>query len=310
MLLETIDCEYLNPKFAAAYLLISGREAAFIETNTAHAVPKMLQALKNHELDPEQVRYIIITHVHLDHSAGASALVRSCPRATLVAHPRAAKHLIDPTRLVQSARKVYGDEAFERLYGDIQPIPSDRVKIVEDGEKLPFGSGELSFLHTRGHANHHMAIHVPALSGIFTGDAFGLAYPALQNQGLVILPTTSPTEFDPEEAKRSVDRIIATGAKRAFLTHFGEIRDLETAGTQLRQHIEFSGNLMIRAMESGTQGQALSQFCERELRGYFVSYLESRNIQFTPEKWELLRLDLELNAAGIDAAAERRTKEH
>src|SRR5690606_33155614 len=109
------------------YLLIDGDEAAFVETNTSLAVPRMLDALAAQHLAPEQVRWVIITHVHLDHAGGASALLQACPNATLLAHPRAARHAIDPSRLVQSATSVYGAERFARLYGTIEPVEATRV---------------------------------------------------------------------------------------------------------------------------------------------------------------------------------------
>src|SRR4051812_2894369 len=111
----TIDCNYLAPEFAASYLLHQDGQAAFVDNNTAHAVPLLLAQLRREGLAPEQVAYVIITHVHLDHAGGTSVLMKACPNATLLAHPRATKHIIDPAKLVASARKVYGDALFEKL---------------------------------------------------------------------------------------------------------------------------------------------------------------------------------------------------
>ena len=177
----TIDTHYLGrSEFAAAYLIVDGDRAAFIDNNTNAAVPRLLAALDDHGLTPAQVAYIIITHVHLDHAGGTSALAAACPDATVIAHPRAAPHVIAPERLVESASAVYGATEFKRLYGTIEPVPADRVRSMEDEEVLAFGARELTFLHTRGHANHHFCVADSATGVIFTGDAFGLAYPALQ----------------------------------------------------------------------------------------------------------------------------------
>jgi glyoxylase-like metal-dependent hydrolase (beta-lactamase superfamily II) len=151
---QTIDCDYIRPNFAAAYLLREGNRAAFIDNNTAHSVPLLLKALENSGLTPEQVDYVIITHVHLDHAGGSSALMKACPNAKLLAHPRAVPHVVDPRRLIAGARAVYGDETFEKLYGVIEPIAAERVRAVNDGEAIIWGAKMLRFFHTRGHANH------------------------------------------------------------------------------------------------------------------------------------------------------------
>src|SRR5262249_54286000 len=148
-------------------------------------------------LGPEAVDYLIVTHVHLDHAGGSSLLMRECPNARLLAHPRAIPHLVDPSKLVASARQGYGDAEFEKLYGRIDPIEAGRVRAMDDGSRLGWAGAELEFLHTRGHANHHFCILLSESGkprSIFTGDSFGLAYPELQQSGLFIFPSTSPTD--------------------------------------------------------------------------------------------------------------------
>lgn len=302
----TIDCQYLRPRFAASYLLLEEESAAFVENNTAHSVPLLLDALLKEGRRPEQVRYLIVTHVHLDHAGGSSALMRACPNATLLAHPRAAPHLIDPARLVTSARKVYGDAVFRELYGEITPIDSRRVRVMGDGETLRFGSRNLRFIHTRGHANHHFCIHDDRSDAVFTGDSFGLAYPDLQGHGLFIFPSTSPTDFLPSEARVGIRRILETGASRAFLTHFGEITRLEEAARQLGEHLDFSERLLNEVAASGIEGGELASVCERRLRAHLRNSLRKRGLPAEDAGiWELLQLDLKLNAEGIAHAAEK-----
>lgn len=302
----TVDCRYFRPEFAASYLLADGEEAAFIDNNTTHALPLLLEALAREGLRPEQVRYAIITHVHLDHAGGSSALMTACPQAELLAHPKAAPHLIDPSRLIASARKVYGDAVFERLYGQIHPIDASRVRSLQDGEQVALGSGELTFLHTRGHANHHFCIHDPATRSIFTGDAFGLVLPALQRTGTFAFPSTSPTEFDPVEARGSIGRVLATGAARAFPTHFGEVRDLAGVATQLNAHLDFSEKLLAE-MESGALSDAeVDAACEARTREHYWASLKARGIPVSSDVRELLEMDLRLNGAGIAHVAKKR----
>lgn len=302
--LITIDSEYVRPGLAACYLRVQGDEAAFIETNTSHAVPLLLRALEEAELAPEQVRWVIVTHAHLDHAAGASALLAACPEAQLVAHPRAARHLIDPTRLVASAKGVYGEEIFAKLYGSIDPIPAERVREVEDGDTLPLGDATFRFLHTRGHANHHFVVHDPARDTVFTGDTFGLAYPSLQRAGRFVFASTSPTDFDAEAANESVDRILDLGTSTACLTHYGEIDDLQTAAKQLHRWIDLSGELVDRALTLSDE-EAQSVLAER-LEKEMEAAARERGLVLDEDDRALLSLDLGINVQGLIVAARRK----
>lgn len=304
---QTIDCHYLGrPGFAAAYLIIEGDRAAFVENNTTHAVPYLLAALKRAGLSPEQVEYALVTHVHLDHAGGSSALLEACPNATLVAHPRAARHLVDPSRLVASATAVYGEEAFRRMYGEIRPIPQARVRTAEDGLRLTFGSRELTFFHTRGHANHHLCIHDSKSNGIFTGDAFGLAYPALQHRGTFAFPSTSPTDFDPGEARAVVRQIAGWGADRVFPTHYGEHEDVAGIASQLLEDLDFSAALHDEVARPDLSPQAREAHCRAALEKRFAERLQRRGIASDEAVRDLLALDLDLNAQGIAWAAGRK----
>jgi glyoxylase-like metal-dependent hydrolase (beta-lactamase superfamily II) len=308
----TIDCDYVYPRFAAAFLMVEGDEALFVENNTAHSVPRLLEALKQQGLSSEQVRYLIITHVHLDHAGGSQALMKACPNATLLAHPRAAPHVIDPSKLVASARKVYGDAEFSRLYGEIGPIDAARVRSMGDGEELRFGSKILRFIHTRGHANHHFCVLVSGSKGpesVFTGDSFGLAYPDLQGHGLFIFPSTSPTDFDPDEARKSIGRIAGSGAKKAYLTHFGEVNQLQRAADQLRAYLDEAEPLYRRMIETpeGERGDAdLTKDCAERISQYLGQ--QYRKLGGSPDQrfFDLLKLDIELNAAGMVFAAKKK----
>ena len=307
--LITIDCEYLKPKFAAAYLRVdrSGEKprALFVENNTAHAVPLLLRALAEEGLTPDQVEYLIITHVHFDHAGGTSELMKVCPNAQLLAHPKAAPHMIDPSRLVASAREVYGDAVFDQLYGTVGPVPADRVRVMADGEELAFGATKLRFIYTRGHANHHFCVFDSELEAIFTGDSFGLAYPALQPCGLFIFPSTSPTGYHAVEAKLSIDKILNSGARRAFLTHYGEVTDLPAAAAQLRADLDFSETLQKKGREIYLQKNVpeteheLTELFINELHDYYRGRIQKLGLKDSPEVWDLLKLDLDLNASGI-----------
>jgi glyoxylase-like metal-dependent hydrolase (beta-lactamase superfamily II) len=257
----TIDCNYMYPLFAASYLMIEGDSAAFFETNTTHAVPLLLSALKASGLEPEQVQYIVVTHVHLDHSGGATLLAQMCPNATILAHDKAAKHIIDPEKLVKGAIDIYGEADFQRLYGEISGIEPSRVRVMKDGEKLPFGNRELKFIYTAGHAWHHFCIYDSGTDGVFTGDSFGLGYPLLNKGGpAFIFPSTSPAGFDAPEARKSIEKILSTGAKQVYLTHFGVFKDLEKNAESLLGYIDDMEGILNKAIDSEFKGDALEKF--------------------------------------------------
>jgi len=305
--IHTIDCHYLDrPRFAAAYMITEGDEAAFVDNNTAHAVPRLLAALGDAGMTPEQVRYLIVTHVHLDHAGGTSALATACPNATVLVHPRAAGHVIDPAKLIASAKAVYGEERFERLYGKVVPVPETRVREMHDEEHLTFGRRTLTFLHTRGHANHHFCVADDRSGAVFTGDAFGLHYPDLQGPGTFAFPSTSPTGFDAELARQSIRRILGLAPKAIFPTHYGPVTDIVESAGQLMRHLNFAETLLRDARDSDLSDDALEHYIEPRLRDYFAGLFDQHGtLGSTPSAWDLVNLDIELNAQGIAVAARK-----
>ena len=304
---RTIDTNYLgNPRFAACFLLLEGERAAFVETNANAAVPHLLEALAESGRAPEDVDYVIVTHAHLDHAGGASMLMAACPNATLLAHPRAAPHLIDPAKLVASARQVYGEARFAELYGEIAPIPAERVRTMGDNEGLRWGETSLRFLHTRGHANHHFCVLDEGAANIFTGDSFGLRYPALQDEGLVVFPSTSPTDFDPVAARESVARIATCGAERAFLTHFGESSNLGEIANALNCQLDAYEDVLEVADASALEGEELADFVRERVETIFAEEFEGFSFTGDDELRALVDLDIDLNAQGVTFAVEKR----
>lgn len=299
----TIDCEYVMPQLAASYLREESGEVAFIEANTTHAVPKLLAALKTAGLSAEAVKYVIVTHAHLDHAGGTSALMRACPHATLLAHPRAARHLIDPSRLVASAQKVYGEEAFEQLYGRIEAIDAKRVRALEDGERVTLGGAAFQFLHTRGHANHHFVVHDEQRQVVYTGDAFGLVYPALQRSKRFAYPSTSPTDFDGPAAIASVKRVVELKPRAVALTHFGEFEDVEAIAGQLISWLELSTKLAEEGAKSGDETGTLEQRFKWQLDQEFELSASRAGLALTEADRKLIRFDAELNGQGLAFAA-------
>jgi len=296
----TIDCNYLAPQYAAAYLIIEDDRAAFVDNNTVLAMPLLMDALDINGLRPEQVDYAMVSHIHLDHAGGTSALLERCPNATAIVHPRAARHLVNPSRLVASAKAFYGEETFRERYRTIEPVEADRVRAVEDGETLDFGERTFTFLHTLGHARHHMCIHDSGANAVFTGDSFGLAFPIMQGGTKPFLVGSSaPTDFDPVEARKSIRRIVNTGAERAYLTHFGEVEPVGDAAEQVLRSIDSMERIMNEAAAANLTGDEFIAFCEQAVRKAFADHAADCGVQLTDAGWRILDHEVFLNSRGI-----------
>ncbi len=304
----TIDCD-VTSQFTGAYLRVAGDECAFIETHTSHAVPKLLSALATAGKRPEDVRWVVVTHAHLDHAAGASAMMSACPNAVLLAHPRAARHLIDPAKLITGATAVYGEARFKQLYGSIDPIPAARVRSLEDQAGFELGDARLRVLHTAGHANHHFVIHDPALNCVYTGDSFGLVYPALQKHGRFAMASTSPTNFNAPEARRSVERIVGLGAAWACLTHFDAYPDVAAIGEQVTAWVDRAEAWVDEAAQGDEPLEAMTARLAKAWRAAVATESERRGLGFGEAEYRVLALDLELNAQGLAYVANERRQE-
>lgn len=304
----TIDTHYILPQFAASYLLVENQNACFIETNTNNALPHLLKSVEDIKLKPENVQYIIITHVHLDHAGGVSAAIDAFPNAKVICHPRASKHIIDPTKLIKSATSVYGEDSFKKLYGLIKPVDEKKVMSMDDHSELKFGDGVLKFIHTRGHANHHFCIIDEGTSSIFTGDSFGVCYPQLQDKGLFIFPSTSPTDFDPDLAIESIKKIVNTNANTAYPTHYGPITKVKEAGEQLIQHLKFNKDLLnelVIKIKSNPESITDHTEIKKDLIKYYKNYLQNLGWNWDSKIENFLELDLDINAQGLLYAANK-----
>lgn len=292
--ISTIDCHYIRPQFAAAFLLCENGRGIFVENNTAHSLPHLLRELELQKLSAENVDYLIVTHAHLDHAGGTSALLAHCKNAKVIGHPKAIKTLANPERLVQSAKKVYGEKAFKDLYGDLQAIPQSQLESVNDGHTLKWQNRTFTFFYTLGHASHHLCIFDSKSRGVFTGDSFGLCYPELQKDSVFCLPSTSPIDYDPTEAIASVQKVISFQPKKLFLTHFGEVIHIAAAQKSLIENLSFHEAQYQWALNHLHLEDKLSSAIEERLKTFYL------------KNWEFLKMDLKLNAQGIAFAAQKR----
>ncbi|GAB6090411.1 MBL fold metallo-hydrolase [Spirochaeta dissipatitropha] len=308
----TIDCAYIAKEIAASYLVIRGDRAMFIENNTEFAVPVMLDTLRQYGLSPDAVDLVIITHVHLDHAGGSGALMKACPNAKFLCHPRALRHVLDPARLISGARQVYGDARFNELYGNVSPVDRTRAVSVEHNQEIDWEGCLLRFLHTPGHASHHMVIVDPVSDSVFTGDAYGVAYPELQTHGLFLLPTSPPTDFNAELSRQSAELIHQLGCANIYPTHFGRLPKSSDMGLeQLWRGFTLLQGLQCEAESRILEGESnedIQEFCLTAVERYTLGRIADQGISLGSSQKKLLKLDIELNAMGIAFRASRSIK--
>ena len=297
------DTGLVRPGFDAAYLIVEDGQGAFVDTGTAHAVPRLLAAVKYAGLAPEAVAYVLVTHVHLDHAGGAGALMRRLPNAQLIVHPRGARHMIDPAKLIAGATAVYGAEKMLKLFGEIVPVPASRVRQAPEGFSLALRGRELVCLDTPGHARHHFCVHDPASDSVFTGDTFGLSYREFDVDGRpFVLPTTTPVQFDPAALHASVDRLTALSPRRAFLTHFGPIDAVAQCAGELHRRIDHF--VAIARRHAGAPDRpariaaAMTEYLCGELTAQGCALLREDAVA-------LLKTDVILNTQGLEVWLDR-----
>jgi len=306
----TIDCHYLFPKFAASFLKVCNNRGVFIENNTSKAVPHLIDSLKAQGVSPNQVDYLMVTHAHLDHAGGTSLLASLCPEAVVLAHPKAARTLSNPDKIIEGAIRVYGEAKFTELYGHITPLDSHRIRVVSDGERIRWEDRSFLFFYTEGHASHHLCILDEKDQVVFTGDSFGLSYPGLQGKKQLHFPSTSPVDFDFALAQLSIDRIVQCGAQTAFLTHFGPVTELAQTALELKRHLEFHQSLIEEVQTKRISDEEVNRHILGRLEHYFEKELEKVGMENIQEAKELLKLDIELNAAGLAVSCLRQRKKN
>jgi len=301
-----VDTEYLYPGHAAAHIIHDAGRAAFVDVGTNYSVPYLLAALEALGIERGAVDYVFLTHVHLDHAGGAGALMRELPNATAVVHPRGAPHMIDPDKLIAGSKAVYGEERYDKLYGKLVPIPAERVRLAADGDRVRLGGRELELIHTPGHALHHYAVVDPAHASIFSGDTFGISYREFDtDRGAFITPTTTPTQFDPDQLTASIDRMMAYSPESIYLMHYSRVTGLPRLAQSLKAQIaEF-----VRFTERGL-GAADPYFAIRgDMLALWLRLAHEHGVTQTDAQVEaLLKNDLDLNTQGLIVWGERRRK--
>lgn len=249
MRIHTLDLQFQKqPQLIAAYLIECGHELALVETGPGSTLPVLLEGIRGLGFEPEAVKHVFVTHIHLDHAGAAGWWAQQ--GATVFAHPRATPHLIDPSKLVDSAKRIYADR-MDTLWGDMLPAPAERVVALKDGESVKVGRTKFTAIDTPGHARHH---HAFACEGVcFTGDTAGMKLPDCEYLSV----TAAPPQFDPLAYGDSLQRLHAAGFSRLYLTHFGEVSDVAGHLSRYAMRVEQVYECILVLLADGLRGEAL-----------------------------------------------------
>jgi glyoxylase-like metal-dependent hydrolase (beta-lactamase superfamily II) len=245
------------PGGIASYLLPDG---TLVEAGPASTTNALLSALNASGFDLGRITRLLVTHIHLDHAGAAGILLsRHLPNAQVYVHPKGAKHLIDPSKLIASAERLYGTR-MQELWGEILPVPEDRVVVVEDGELI----GTLRAIDTPGHAVHHHAYYDTSSGVVFTGDVAGVR----QGTARYVRPPTPPPELDLDAWSVSIERLRKLEPRRLCLTHFGEFDDVAWHLDDLRSRLFrwrdwLSADLSVEALRQREAGLLTPELVER-----------------------------------------------
>lgn len=281
------------PYRSAAYF-IAEEKPTLIETGSSLSHEILINALAEIGYKPEDLAYVIVTHVHLDHAGGAGQMMQKAKNAKLVVQNRGARHMIDPSRLWNGAKAVYGDD-ITKLFGEMVPVPQEQVLVRNHGETLNLGGRTLTFYDTPGHAKHHFSILDEVADAAYTGDAAGVRY----REGFTgwdfewVMPSTSPVDFDPVAVHNTAELLRSLPFKWVYHTHFGRSPKEEALSETDRCAQELAGLIQSIYRPDISLNEVIA-----ELRTWIVNDLKKRG--FTAGKdIEVLDIDVILDSMGL-----------
>lgn len=301
---STIDADYVQAGTAGFHLMIENGRAAFFDTGTSLSLPNAKAVLKDKGLSSEDVEYVVPTHVHLDHAGGAGAMMRDFPNARLIVHPRGVRHMVDPSKLWQGTIGVYGEERARALYGEVVPVPEERILVAEDNAEIDFQGRSLLFIDTPGHARHHFCVVDRGRRAVFAGDMLGISYRVFDSdRGPFVFPSTTPVQFEPGPFHESVDRIASFDLQYAYLAHFGRIRLSDGIFRALHERVDRFVDIAEETEEAADRESALIE----KLAKYLFNEVKAHGCAIADDKIRMnLAMDVKLNAQGIDVWLKRR----
>ncbi|HET9672785.1 MAG TPA: MBL fold metallo-hydrolase [Actinomycetota bacterium] len=281
-------------RYTAAYLL-DADQPTLVETGPGTSVGPVTRALTRLGLARDDLAHVVVTHIHLDHAGGVGALAERFPSATVWVHERGARHLADPTRLIASTARVWGEREMTELFGPTGPVPAGRLRALRDADAIDLGGRELEVLDTPGHASHHLALVDSRTGVVFTGDALGIHVPDLP----VLRPATPPPEFDLERYVASIERIRGRARSSLLFAHFGPLEDVEATCDLAIRRVRDWTQLVGEAMRDTEDPEELALRLERAALDDIETGAESTlDLQTLEDRLRLLS-SIRMNAQGI-----------
>ena len=293
------DAGYVRPLLAAIHVVEECGRIALIDTGSNDSLENTLTFIRQLGLDADSVDFVILTHIHLDHAGGAGRFMAAFPKAKLVVHQRGARHMAEPSKLVAGVSAVYGADYVAKVYGEIMPIPVERIMPASDGMEISLAGRLLQILDTPGHARHHICIVDQKTNGIFTGDMFGLSYRELDVEGRVfIFPTTTPTQFDPAEMLESINRLLSFKPAAVYLTHYGQLTQVELMGDCLKKHLDALIDIALSHKGAGTERH---EKMKMSLQSYLLDAIAEHGCALSKQRLlDIWETDIELNTQGLE----------
>jgi glyoxylase-like metal-dependent hydrolase (beta-lactamase superfamily II) len=294
-------------RLTSAYLL-EGSEPTLVETGPTTSIEAVTAGLHSLGLQSEDLAHIVVTHIHLDHAGGVGRLSQRFPRALVWVHDRGVAHLADPQKLVASVARVYGEEQMRSLFGPVDPVPSDRLRSVSEGDRIPVGTRSLEVMYTPGHASHHIALVDSTSGAVFTGDALGIHLPDAR----VLRPATPPPDIDVEVGVRSIERIRARAESVLLFSHFGPVKEVDELCSIASSRLRRWADIVRDALDQTEDLDRITELLERQTSSEFDDAKDA-GIEIDMERYETLA-SMRMNAAGLvrywkkRADAERGTK--
>lgn len=252
--LWVLDTQFQGERGVIASFLLAGDDGlALVDVGSAASLDALLAAVRAAGFDPRDITRLLLTHIHLDHAGASGPLVRLLPHARVFVHAIGAPHLVDPSKLIGSAQRIYGDR-MHALWGDMEPVPAERITTLEDGDTLRAGGRELRVLYTPGHAVHHVAYLDAERNEVFAGDVAGVHLQGVD----FVRPPTPPPDINLEDWSHSIDRLEALRPEVLYLPHFGPVHDVRPHLRQLREHLWEWGELMLAGLRAGKSDEELA----------------------------------------------------
>ncbi|WP_285766441.1 MBL fold metallo-hydrolase [Peribacillus sp. SI8-4] len=298
--ISLIDGYDLDRRNRTGTYVIADKDMTIVETSASPSIPHLLKGLAELGIAPEDITYIILTHIHLDHAGGAGLFLQHCPNAKVIVHPKGARHLEDPTRLIAGAKAVYGDD-FNKLFDPILPIPPERMICKHDREALQIGDhSTLTFYDTPGHANHHLSIFDSKSKGMFSGDTIGIYYRELDEAGLEFyLPSTSPNQFNPEAMLAAAELYESIGVERIYFGHYGVSENPKEVYRQLQFWLPIFVETAKKAFKVHAAFDERVAATSKHIFKEVAAHLEEKGISIHHPVFDIIALDLNVSSMGL-----------